>query len=118
MEIRHIKTPSKVDWSAAPAIIEAACTELGLVQGLRGSLAKYPGAIHWHYKMPAQAGTLEITVSESRHEIWISVQSGRRAEWIPDKVAQIVAMVEARLGEIECDIPKIDDIPVQEYRRF
>ena len=107
--------PSKMDWSAAPAIIESTCAELGLVQSLRGSLAKYPGAIHWHYKMPAQTGTLEITVSESRHEIWISVQSGRRAEWIPDKVEQIVAMVEARLAELEHDIPKINDIPDQEY---
>ena len=104
-----------MDWSAAPATIEVTCAELGLVQSLRGSLAKYPGAIHWHYKMPEQAGTLEITMSERRQEIWISVQSGRRAEWILDKVEQIVAMVEARLGELECDIPKIDDVPDQEY---
>lgn len=98
MEIRHIRTPADLDWTGVPEIIEAACAELGLTQSLRGSLAKYPDAIHWHYKMPAQSGTLEVTSSEKRREVWISVQSGRRAAWIPDRAEQLAAMIESRLA--------------------
>ena len=98
MDIRHIKIPANVDWASVPEIIEAACVELGLIQSLRGSLAKYPGAIHWHYKMPGQTGTLEVTASENRKEIWISVQSGRKAEWIPAIAKQLIVMIETRLA--------------------
>jgi hypothetical protein len=66
--------------------IEKCSRALGLVETLRGTLAKYPGCVHWHFRKPLVNGTLEVTSWPSNNKLWISVQQGRRAEWLEEAV--------------------------------
>ena len=50
--------------------VEACCCAIGLTQTLRGTLGKYPGCTHWHYKNGKATGVLEITVWPNQHRLW------------------------------------------------
>jgi hypothetical protein len=41
--------------------VEKICSENDLTLTLKGTLAKYSGCVHWHFKKHKQAGTLEST---------------------------------------------------------
>ena len=68
----------------------ASCSRgLGLLETMKGTLAKYPGCVHWHFQKPLVSGTLEVTSWPSRNKLWISIQEGRRAEWLEEAVPSI-----------------------------
>jgi hypothetical protein len=97
MEIRDLHIPAAIVWSEAPAAVAACCAELGLLPALRTELKSHAGGVHWHYRRPRAAGTLEITISETASRIWIKVHAGRRADWIPDAVERLSALLDERL---------------------
>lgn len=83
--------------SGAEAIIERVCAESGLVVGMKGSLASYPGSVHWHYKKQNQKGTLELTLYRKESRIWAQVQDGRRAAWIDVELPRLRRAIERGL---------------------
>ncbi len=70
-------------------VIENLCLANGLRQTLRGTLAAYPGCIHWHYKLNAQPGVLEITWWPEKKRAWVKVAANRGGVWITDMVPRI-----------------------------
>jgi len=70
----------------------------GLSVNLKGSLAKYPGCIHWHLKRDGQRGTLEITVWVSARRIWFSIQTGRTGAWIEETTVRLKEDLERKLS--------------------
>lgn len=68
-------------------IAVARCSRgLGLLETMKSTLAKYPGSVHWHFKKPRASGILEVTYWPSGNRLWISVQRGRRADWLEEFV--------------------------------
>lgn len=69
-----------------PAFIEQAvartCREADLRRTFTGTLAKYPGCIHWHFTHPPQRGTLELTWWPTRQRLWFKVGASRSQPWI------------------------------------
>jgi len=92
-----IAIQENTDFGRAKGAVERCCRRLGLVQGMKTTLAKHPGSTHWHYKRASQSGTLEITVWPSKRRIWITVQDGRRAEWITEMLPVLAAELEQAL---------------------
>jgi hypothetical protein len=75
-----------VDAKQVEIAVEKCSRDLGLLETMRDTLAKYPGCVHWHFRKPLVNGTLEITSWPSNNKLWISVQDGRRAEWLEHAV--------------------------------
>ena len=67
-------------------LVERVCTTAGLHLSLKGTLAQYPGSIHWHFRKGHQRGTLEITWWERENRLWFKVAAGRSAAWIDDEL--------------------------------
>jgi hypothetical protein len=63
-------------------IVEQVCITAGLQLSLKGTLAQYPGSVHWHFKQGGQRGTLELTWWEKENRLWFKVAAGRSAAWI------------------------------------
>jgi hypothetical protein len=85
------------DLSGAEEMIERAAAELGLTIGMKGSLASYPGCVHWHFKNRGHKGTLEITLWPKNRRIWAQVQDGRKAEWIDEELPRLRGLIEREL---------------------
>ena len=84
-----IDLQADVDLTLVEVQIERCCSDLGLIQAMKDTLAKYPGCIHWHYKKRRLAGTLEVTLWHSTRRLWLSIQEGRRAEWIEEVLPKV-----------------------------
>jgi hypothetical protein len=84
------RTESEIDRA-----VERACDELGLSIWMRGTLATYPGSLHWHLNRPGKRGTLEITYAPRKNRLWLAVHANRNAEWID----QAMAVIAARLAD-------------------
>jgi hypothetical protein len=91
--------PTECDLSGAEDMIEKAAAERGLHIGMKGSLAAYPGCIHWHFKIQGQKGTLEITLYLKDRRIWAQVQDGRRADWIDAELPRLRHAIENKLRQ-------------------
>ena len=65
---------------------------------MRDTLKKYPGSTHWHVKQGKQRGVLEITVWPQGNRAWFSIHRNRTAPWIEPAIAQLSALVEAKLA--------------------
>ena len=57
--------------------IEAAATNAGLDIGSKGTLGKYPGSVHWHFRSPMAKGTAEVTLLVAKSRCWLEVRSNR-----------------------------------------
>ena len=84
---------------SAERLIEECCSRFGLRQSLKGTLAKYPNCIHWHYKHGKQAGTLEITLWHDHRRIWFKVSDGRQGKWIDEAVDVLGQAISSQLGK-------------------
>lgn len=93
----EVSVPLDADIKQVEQLIEACCAEEGLHITLKGTLSKYPGCIHYHYKKGTERGTLEITIWPKEHRIWFSVQAGRTADWIIESLSQLEEEVGKRL---------------------
>lgn len=79
------------------AAIEVVCRAAGLTQVSKGSLGKYLGCVHWHYKLGFQRGTLEITFWPKERRAWFGLRLNRFGQWMDALVPQLKAGIEMRL---------------------
>jgi hypothetical protein len=77
--------------------VEACVTEVGLHVTLKGTLAAYPGSLHWHIKRGKERGVLELTWWPEQHRLWFSVHRNRTAPWIETAQSQLKQAIEAAL---------------------
>ncbi len=64
-------------------------TELELSCTMRGTLAGYPGCVHWHFKRGEEKGVVEVTLWKGN--AWVTVQAGR-------STAEVEALAERLAG--------------------
>ena len=57
----ELQIPANVSSEHVVEVVEQTCISHALTCGRKGTLAGYPGCIHWHFKLGTQKGTLEIT---------------------------------------------------------
>jgi len=95
----EFRVPKACDLAAAEKLIERACAARGLRSAMKGSLAAYPGCVHWHYKSGDQKGTLELTFYPKERRIWAQVQDGRRAPWIDLELPLVRKAIESQLRQ-------------------
>lgn len=95
----EIHVPRRVH--SVPRLIEQICSLEGLEIALKGTLARYPGSVHWHFKKGKQPGTLEITWWERENRLWFKVAAGRRAGWIDVMLEPLQEKIEQALLDVE-----------------
>jgi hypothetical protein len=95
----HFVVPRDADLNAAERLIERICAERGLTLAMKGSLASYPGCVHWHYKRQKRKGTLELTLFARDRRVWAKVQDGRKASWIDEELPGLQAAIEGSLKD-------------------
>lgn len=89
-----------VDLFDIASVVEGSCDHMGLRQTMKGTLGKYPGCVHWHYKLPGQSGTLEVTAWPAERKLWITVQDRRRAAWIDESLPGLKGEMKQRLAAL------------------
>jgi hypothetical protein len=89
--------PRDADLTLAVKLIEKICAQHELILAMKGSLAAYPGCVHWHYKRQNQKGTLELTLFARDRRVWAKVQDGRKAPWIDEELAALQWAIERAL---------------------
>jgi len=93
----EIELPVGAELADLSSLIEECCAELELHVAMRASLKSYPESTHWHLRKPGQRGTLEVTLWPPKRRLWLSIQSGRAAEWTAPAAAELQLALEARL---------------------
>ena len=89
--------PRNADLGRAERLIEKICGRRGLLLAMKGSLASYPGCVHWHYRRQSHRGTLELTLFVRERRLWAKVQDGRKAPWIDEELPALQLDVERAL---------------------
>jgi hypothetical protein len=89
--------PRDADLTQATKLIEKICARHELILAMKGSLAAYPGCVHWHYKREKQKGTLELTLFARERRVWAKVQDGRKAPWIEEELPALEGAIERAL---------------------
>lgn len=57
---------------------------------LETTLRSLPDSFHWHIKKASEKrGVLEFTFDPRTGQRWLSVQSGREADWIDEVIAEL-----------------------------
>ena len=93
----QFKVPRDCELTCTEQWIETACICQGLDLAMKGSLAAYPGSIHWHYRKQGQKGTLELTLYIRERRIWAKIQDGRKAAWINAALPPLRKAIEEQL---------------------
>jgi hypothetical protein len=90
----EVTMPREVDGAAVERTVEGCAARLGLQVTMKGTLGRYPGCIHWHFKRGRERGTLEVTWWPREQRLWLSVQAGRTGDWIDAVSADLKAALE------------------------
>lgn len=93
----ELQTPDHIDTDVVVRVVEHVCMDNLLICTLKGTLAGYPGSIHWHLKKGIQKGVLEITWWETEHCLWFKVSENRTGQWIEDSIPRLKQQIEASL---------------------
>ena len=101
MEEYPIQIEPTFDAQQIEIAVERSSRGLGLLETMKSTLAKYPGSVHWHFKKPRVSGTLEVTYWPSGNRLWISVQRGRRADWLEESAPSMERCLRNALGYVE-----------------
>ncbi|HEX3356749.1 MAG TPA: hypothetical protein VHS31_07255 [Tepidisphaeraceae bacterium] len=78
--------------------IESIAESHELTISLKGSLRAHRGCVHWHFKKAKQSGTIEVTMWPQERRVWLSVQSGRAADWIENDIETMMHDLERALS--------------------
>ena len=97
MQETEIELPAGFPGEKLPDLIERCADAEGLGTTLKGSLSRYPGCVHWHFKRGRERGTLEATYWPVEQRLWLSVQSGRTGEWTDSAVLRLQATLRSAL---------------------
>jgi hypothetical protein len=90
----NLEVPENANTDVVIDSVERVCLQHQLSYTLKGSLASYPGSVHWHFKAGKQKGTLEITWWENKNRLWCKVADGRKDKWIEESLPQIKEEIE------------------------
>ena len=90
----EVRLPSGADFVRTVDAVEACAARLRLLTRMKGTLAGFPGCVHWHFKRGRERGTLEVTWWPRERRLWLSVQAGRTAGWIEATAADLRAALE------------------------
>ena len=93
----ELQIPANVSSEHVTEVVENACISHNLICTRKGTLASYPGCIHWHFKMGKQKGTLEITWWEAKNRLWLKVAKGRMGDWIAESITVLKKKIENSL---------------------
>lgn len=93
----EIGLPPEVKVAQVVAAIEQAAAAQSLTQTLKGTLARYPGCLHWHFTKAKLGGTLEITYWPSTGRLWFKVAHNRQKPWIEKSIPLVKKSILARL---------------------
>ena len=80
-------------------VVEQTCIANDLTCARKGTLAGYPGCIHWHFRNDKQKGTLEITWWENENRLWFKVAGGRTGDWINEALPRLKEKIESSFQE-------------------
>src|SRR4030095_7866814 len=69
----NIEIPKDVNAVVLIDTVERVCLAHHLNCTLKGTLVRYQGSVHWHFKKDKLKGTLEITWWESKNRLWFKV---------------------------------------------
>ncbi len=90
----EIQIPSAVKPQVVIRQVEQVCADNDLTLTLKGTLAGYPGCVHWHFKKHKQAGTLEVTWWKNEHRLWFKVADHRKGTWIEEELPILKKKIE------------------------
>jgi hypothetical protein len=91
----ELHVPSRAH--SIPGLVERICLLEGLEISLKGTLAGYPGSVHWHFKKGKPPGTLELTWWEREKRLWFKVAAGRSAGWVDEMAEKLRERIEQAL---------------------
>ncbi len=94
-----IDIPPVTDLDRAAELVEDVCARANLSMSMKGTLARYPGCIHWHFKQGRERGTLEITLWPAQRRLWFTVHENRRAEWIAEAISHLKDELETSMSK-------------------
>ena len=93
----ELQIPANASSEHVVRVVEQLCSSNGLTCAQKGTLAGYPGCIHWHFKLGKQKGTLEITWWETKNRLWFKVAKGRTGDWMTESIAALKRKIEDSL---------------------
>lgn len=105
---REVVVPKAMDPARVEQTVAACCAAAGLRNTLKGTLARYPGSVHWHYAQARERGTLEITWWPRGERLWFKVSAGRSARWIPARLPALQHTLETALGALASDVASLE----------
>ena len=101
MQEIDVELPDKPDWQHIARTVDRCATFSKLTCTSRGTLKRYPGCVHWHFKRGklrrTPSGTLEITAWEQGSRLWIKIQKSRKANWMAELVPLLKRAIERAL---------------------
>lgn len=89
-----VQAPSTIKTEKLIQQVEQAFSQYDLTCTLKGTLASYPGCVHWHFKKGREAGTLELTWWEAERRLWFKVGDHRTAPWIEKAIPYLKKQLE------------------------
>ena len=93
----ELQIPANANSDSVNKVLEQVCTANYLTCVLKGTLASYPGCMHWHFRKEKQKGTLEITWWERENRLWFKVARGRTGNWIDESIAMLKKQIGSSL---------------------
>lgn len=97
----ELQIPANASSEIVIEVVEETCMANNLTCALKGTLASYPGCVHWHYRNDKQKGTLEITWWEVENRLWFKVAKGRIGEWIDKVLSKLKKEIERDLRDLK-----------------
>ena len=89
--------PASARAARVSRVVEQAAAAAGLTPALKGTLARYPGCVHWHFRKRGTSGTLEITWWPRGRRLWIKVAGNRRGAWMDTVIPRLQRSIESDL---------------------
>src|SRR5687768_9027869 len=93
----HLQISDSLNPDRVIRLVERTCIAHGLTCTLKGTLAGYPGCVHWHFKKGRLKGILEITWWELERRLWFKVAQNRTGDWIKDSIPILKEQIEISL---------------------
>ena len=93
----ELEVPNGIREDVLIRCVEEICVADNLTCSLKGTLAKYPESIHWHFKKDKQKGILEVTWWKAKQRLWFKVADNRTGEWINESLSKLKKEIEQQL---------------------
>lgn len=93
----ELALPASARAARVSRVVEQAAAAAGLTPALKGTLVRYPGCVHWHFRKRGTGGTLEITFWPGGRRLWIKVAGNRRSAWMDSVIPRLQRSIESNL---------------------